>query len=439
MQDGVLSAAAEQQLDALLRSAVSSDDGPGAAVLVACGDTPIYRRALGLANVELNVALSPDNVFRIGSITKVFSAVALLQLCAGGKASLADPLSKFLPHVPNSDHVTLAQLLNHTSGLQSLNLVPGYSGNPCRSDLTTAQLVDSFMSLPPDFPPGQGCKYNNSGFVLVGAVLEVIEGKAWHEVVLAMLSVVAAPHTAYGANSLVVQGMADGYSVSQDELLTRAPYNSMTQPHAAGSLISCLDDLLAFNRALHCGQLLPAASYAAMCTPSAASRDAGLGLGMKTFTVRGQEALGHDGLINGFASMLLYMPESKLTVVVLCNTDKPPITPFALAQRIAAAVLGAPIVDAPSVDVPIEALQALAGRYRQVSAEEEPEGPTVEIVLKSGQLCVGGSRLRPLGGGVFEMKGALTRIEFVDGSSPLQLRLFLLGEGSGVAWQRVTA
>lgn len=432
MQDGALSAIAVQQLDELHRSAVT-EGGPGAAVLVARDGIPVYRHALGLASVEHNVALSPDSVFRIGSITKVFSAVALLQLCDQGKASLTDPLFKYVPRVPNSEKITLAQLLNHTSGIQSYNLVPGYMLNPCRADLTTAQLVDSIMHLPPDFPPGEDCKYNNSGFVLVGAVLEAIMGKPWHEVVLDMLSAVPAPRTSYGANSLIVKGMADGYSVGSGRELTRASYISMTQPHAAGSLISCLDDLLAFSNALHGGRLLQPATYAAMCMPSGASGE--LGLGMKLLSIRGQEALGHDGQIPGFASMMLHVPGSSLTVAVLCNTDKPPVDPNALARKIAASVMGVPFTDTPTVDISLEALEELSGRYSLLSQERLAQ--QVELVHKNGHLCVGDQSLRHVGGGKFVMQGSLLRVEFVEGSCPLQLYLFMTGEGSGVLWQRV--
>ncbi len=428
----MLSALAEQHIDELLRSAVR-EDGPGAAVLVAHDDVPIYRRAMGLANVEHNVALSPDSVFRIGSITKMFAAAALLQLCDQDKASLNDPLFKYVPHVPNSDNITLAQLLNHTSGIRSYNLVPGYMLNPCRADLTTAQLVDSFVNLPPDFTPGEDCKYSNSGFVLVGATLEAITGKPWHEAVLDMLSVVAAPRTVYGANSLVVKGMAEGYSLGPAQQVTRAPYISMTQPHAAGSLISCLDDLLAFSRALHGGRLLKPATYAAMCAPSGASSE--LGFGIKKFSIRGQEALGHDGQIPGFSSMTLCIPGCSLTVAVLCNTDKPPVDPNALARRIAASVMGAPFVDAPDVEISVEALQELSGRFSLLP--EERQGQQVELVFKNGHLCVGEQRLRHIGGCKFVMLGSLLRVEFVEGSCPLQLHLFMTGEGHGVLWQRL--
>jgi D-alanyl-D-alanine carboxypeptidase len=432
MQDGALTSLAEQQLDELLLSAVT-EGGPGAAVLVACGDTPIYRRATGLANVENSVALTPDSVFRIGSVTKMFSAAALLQLCDQGKASLTDTLHKFVPRVPNSANITLTQLLNHTSGIQSYNLVPGYMGNPCRADTTTAEMVDSFMHLPPDFPPGQHCKYNNSGFVLVGAVLEAITGKPWHEAVLDMLSTVAAPRTSYGANAVVVPRMADGYSTGTAQQLTRASYISMTQPHAAGALVSCLDDLFAFSRALHCGRLLQPATYAAMVAPSPSD----LGLGMKTLTVQTQHALGHDGSIPGFSSMLLYVPVASITVVVLCNTDSPPVDPSALARRIAACVMGTPYCNAPTVAISIEALQELSGRYCPLPPGQQ--GQQVELAVTDGHLCVGGGRLRHVGATTFVMQRSLTRLQFVDGSSPLQLRLYMSGEGSGELWQRLAA
>src|SRR5690606_5351764 len=130
---------------------------------------------------ELGVALSPDHVFRIGSVTKQFGAAAVLRLVEEGKLGLDDPLSKFLPDYPNGASISVRQLLNHTSGLKSYTGIEGVMEGPIRLDLDTAALVASFKDLPADFPPGTDWAYNDSGYVLVGAVIEAASGQAWHQ------------------------------------------------------------------------------------------------------------------------------------------------------------------------------------------------------------------------------------------------------------------
>ena len=141
---------AEQLLDAQKLAA----DGPGVTVLVARGDQLLYKGARGLASVELGVPMQPDQLMRIGSVTKQMAAAALLKQIDEGKAGLDDPLSRFLPDYPNGAQITLAQLLNHTSGVKSYTGIAGYMGIPVRNDLSTAELVKVFKDLPSDFAPG---------------------------------------------------------------------------------------------------------------------------------------------------------------------------------------------------------------------------------------------------------------------------------------------
>jgi CubicO group peptidase (beta-lactamase class C family) len=434
MQNHALSESQLRQLDDILLLA-SAPHGPGAAALVALGDTTVYRRAFGLANVENAVPLSPDCSFRIGSITKVFTSAALLQLCDQGRVALSDPLQKFVPSFPNAADISIAQLLNHSSGISGYNLAPDYMSERCRTDMTTAQLLQSFMHLPPDFAPGEQCKYSNSGFVLVGAVLEAITGRHWHEVVLDMLSTVPVPHTVFGRNERLIPGMAEGYSSSASRQLQRSAFISMTQVHAAGALVSRLDDLLAFSRVLHCGGLLQPTSYAAMTAPSACCT--AMGLGMKMIQVQGLQALGHDGQVPGFSSMMLYLPSHELTVVVLSNSDRPPADPNAVARRLAACIIGNPYVDAAEVSLTPQELLQFEGCYRALlqGCKEQQ----VCLAVESDRLCFGGQSLRYIGSGCFILPASLLHIEFVSGTQPLQLRLLADDDCTGVLWQRVSA
>ena len=166
----------------LLAEAVPDADGPAVAVLIARRDTVLFQGARGRASIELGVAATPETVFRIASVTKQFSAAALLALIDDGRATLDDPLSKYLPDFPNAASITLAQLLNHTSGVRSYTDIPGYMDTRIRADLDTAGLIAVFRDEPVDFKPGERWAYNNSGYILVGAVIEKIAGKPWHVV-----------------------------------------------------------------------------------------------------------------------------------------------------------------------------------------------------------------------------------------------------------------
>lgn len=218
-------------------------DGPGAVALIARGDKVIFREARGIASVELNVPLNPDHVLRIGSVTKQFAAAALLKLVDDGKVKLDDTLDKYLPDFPNAKAITIAQLLNHTSGVKSYTDIDGVMNGPIRRDVSTAELVDTFKDEPVDFAPGADWAYNNSGYVLVGAVIEAASGMSWDAYLTsALLAPAGLTHTQYGADDRIIQGMAQGYGKAGDALAP-ASFLSMTQPHAAGALVSTVDDL----------------------------------------------------------------------------------------------------------------------------------------------------------------------------------------------------
>ena len=153
-------AAVAAYAEKLLNDRGIAADGAGLALLVARGDLLLHRTARGSASIELGVPLKPEHRFRIGSVTKQYASATLLQLVDAGRARLDDTLSKFLPAYPGGAAITLAQLLNHSSGIKSYTGLPGYMHNPIRRDLSTAQLIDEFKHQPPDFAPGQGWAYN---------------------------------------------------------------------------------------------------------------------------------------------------------------------------------------------------------------------------------------------------------------------------------------
>ena len=344
-------------------------EAPGMAVLLARGDEVLYRGACGRANLELGVPLSPDHVFRIGSVTKQFAAAAVLKLAEDGKLSLSDPLTKFVPGYPGGDEVTVEMLLNHTSGIRSYTDIDAImSGGGIMKDLDTAQLVATFRDEKPDFEPGAGWRYNNSGYVLVGAVIEAASGKSWHAYLdEAFFKPLGMARTGYGNEAAaVIAGHVDGYT-RNGERWARAAYLSMTQPHAAGALVSTIDDLHRWNRALHEGRVLREASYRAMVTPIGKAADNDYGFGISTGTLRGVPQLQHGGGIHGFSSYLLYLPGDAVTVAVLYNADdgRPGMLGTGrIASLLAAQAIGKPYPEKKAIAVDEAALRRYEGVYR---------------------------------------------------------------------------
>nr|WP_299904696.1 serine hydrolase domain-containing protein [Sphingomonas bacterium] len=344
-------------------------DAPGGAVLVARGDTLLFRAARGEADVAGHVPLRPDSVFRIGSVTKQFAAAGLLKLVEAGTVKLEDPLSKYVPDYPGGDRISVLQLLNHTSGIRSYTSLKGYMDGPVRRDLTTAQMIQVFRNETPPSEPGAKWEYNNSGYVLVGAVIEAASGQPWHAYLdRVFFKPLGMRHTGYALDPSRLARQVKGYSYEGDKLVPARPI-SMTQPHAAGALVSNVDDLFRWNRALHEGRVLQSATYAQMITPVGKAVDVGYGFGLFDGMVRRSKALWHGGGIFGFISSLNYLPGPDISVVVLENDDQDNDriggdSADIFARRLAAKALGDPYPAMQAVAVGAAILQGAEGVYR---------------------------------------------------------------------------
>jgi len=357
----------KRQAQSLLASAVDAN-APGMVILVTRGDEVLFRGARGRANVELDVPLSPDDVFRIGSNTKPFTATTIYALSEHGRLALSDPLSRFLPMFPNAAQITVEELLCHTSGIKDYTEMDGYFDAAIRTEASTSQLVDMFKDLPADFAPGTDWKYSNSGYVLLGAIIENVTGKAWHASIRDLLTApLALSHTTYDDGSALIAHRAAGYSIDADGRTVNAPYMSMTQAAAAGGLVSSADDLAHWMRALHSGKVLRADSYRRMTTPAPlpSGRTGDSACGLETLRVRGESAFEHVGRDPGFMSETLFLPESAIGVVVLTNTDSPHADITVIAAKLAAIALGRPYPQRKPVALTQAQMQALTGEYQR--------------------------------------------------------------------------
>lgn len=360
----------------------ANDAGPGAVVLIAKGGAVIYRGARGRAHLELGVDLAPDQAFRVASVTKMFTAATVLKLAEAGKLSLDDKLAAYVPDVPNGDRITLRQLLNHTAGVADIvhTITPGFA----RRDVDTEALLVDIRQRAPAFTPGTRWAYSNAGFILLGAVIEKVTGKPWHE---AVREQVVAPlgltHTVYGAGGPLIPGRVAGYTrdVKTGTVRNANPISSSI-PAAAGGLVSTADDLRLWMRALVAGRLLDPVSLAAMETPgpelpggSAAYR---YGLGLYVWRVRGEPMIGHTGQIDGFTAMVAYLPGQDATIVVLANDDE--FDAQTLGRRLAGIVVGDPYAVVASVAPSSDEMTALTGTYRF------PDGEVETLSVKNGKL-----------------------------------------------------
>ncbi|GHA84144.1 serine hydrolase domain-containing protein [Cognatilysobacter bugurensis] len=416
-------------------------DGPGAAVLVVKGDKVLFRGARGEANVEADVPLTADSTFQIASVTKQFAAAALLTLADEGKVALGDPLSKYLPDYPGGDAITIEQLLDHTSGIKNFTAIEGAMEGAVSRELTTQQLVDYFKHHTPDFQPGAGWKYNNSGYVLVGAVIEAVTHKPWHAYVEdALLDPHGLDDTGYAADATIAPAVVAGYTHVDGRPVAPSVQFHLTQAHAAGALASTVDDLADWNRALHSGRVLKPTTYNRMVTPTGRGKEGDYGFGIGRGSVRGQEVLEHSGRMYGYMSRLLYLPDSQTTVVVLHNSDSPGDRghPDTVARRLAAAAIGKPYPLVVPVELGSDALRVYEGVYR-VDDESTRTLRVVDGVLTAQRSGSEPLPLIPVGSDTFYYQGSFTyfTLERDEAGALVAMRFFADGEGVGDLAPRV--
>lgn len=356
--------AQQEPFDAIMKAAFQ-DDKPGAAAIVVKDGKTIYKAARGMADLELNVPLKVDMVFRIGSITKQFTAAAIMILAEEGKLSLEDEITKFLPDYPtNETKITLRHLLDHTSGIRSYTSMPKWMETKIKQDLTPQELIDGFKNEPMDFKPGEKFQYNNSAYVILGAVIEKASGMTYAEFIQKRIfDAVGMSNSYYGDHEDIIPNRASGYDGTAEQP-KNAQYLSMTQPYAAGSLLSTVEDLAKWNAALFNNRVINAESLELMTTAGKLNdgSETEYGLGLFLGEVRGHQSIFHGGGIFGYVCMGVYLPEHDVYVAVLCNsTFKPPVHE---GMRMAALAAGDPIPEFKAVERSEEELRQFVGVYK---------------------------------------------------------------------------
>lgn len=357
----------QARADAILNGSYPAD-GPGAAVIIMRRGQVIYRGGRGLADIGTHRPITPATVFRLGSLTKQFTAAVILQLVAEGRLSLEDPISKFFPDYPRPGATaTVRQLLNHTSGIQSYTDIPGFmtEANTNRAH-STAEMIALFRDLPSPTPPGQAWAYNNSGYVMLGAIIERVTGKSWHQAVAERITGPLGLRTiGYGVDREGGAAMAHGYS-EDDGHVAPARLIHMSVPHAAGGLVGTVGDLARWSQALHHGRVVRPDLYRLMTspTPMPDGHSEPYGFGLQTGHLRGREVIEHSGGIFGFSTYATYIPSEDLFVAVFANSDQAASSPGSVDYRLAALALGDPYPAFTRMQADMAALAPLFGVYR---------------------------------------------------------------------------
>lgn len=351
-------------VDSLFEHNIKSD-GPGAAVLVARDGKILFQNGYGLADIAHHVPVTAETKFRIGSISKQFTAAAVLKLQEQGELSVEDKLSKYFPDFPRGGEVKLRHLLTHTSGMHNYTAKPDFMEKVTNA-ITADALIKWFENDKFDFDPGQKWSYCNSGFFLLGCIVEKVSGQSYEDFLRkAFFEPLGMKNTGVHHSDQALQHVALGY----DGGPKRAINWDMSWAGGAGALYSTVGDLYRWNEAVFHGKVLSERSLAAAFTPvkTAETKEydptEGYGYGWAIGKLRGARQISHGGGLNGFQSHLLRIPVKNFTVVVLEN-GAPNALPQPLADFATEICLGTELEARPrSVKLAPGALDLVVGRY----------------------------------------------------------------------------
>ncbi|MDC8003369.1 serine hydrolase [Aureisphaera galaxeae] len=337
---------------------------PGATVLVAEKGKVIYRKAFGMANLELDVAMRPEHVFEIGSITKQFTTVSILMLMEEGKLSLTDEITKFMPDYPtNGKKITVHHLMNHTSGIKSYTEMQSFFSR-AREDMSPTELIDVFKNEPMDFDPGEQYHYNNSAYIILGHIIEVVSEKTYAEFIEERIfEPLKMKDSYYGSHSTIIKNRADGYQPTENGY-RNADYLSLTLPYAAGSIMSNVDDMLKWQQALHNNTLISEKSKQLAFTNYKLNDGKPIyyGYGFSVDEVNGTPSIEHGGGIFGYETYAIYVPSKDLYAVIL--TNKNGRGPTDITIEVAAHALGTPYAKTSQKKVSEKEMKQWVGTYQ---------------------------------------------------------------------------
>jgi len=321
------------RMEQVIQSHVSAGTFMGT-VLVARDGAIVLNKAYGMANLELDVPNTPATKFRLGSITKQFTAASILLLEERGKLKIDDKVKTYLPDAPMAwDRITVFNLLTHTSGIPNFTALADYNTiklSARTADSSVAAVRDKTL----DFGPGEKMSYSNSGYLVLGDIIEKVSGQSYEQFVADnIFTPLGMIDSGYDSNTAVIKRRASGY-IKTPEGYVNAGYIHMSIPHAAGALYSTTGDLLKWEQTLFAGKVVSKASLDRMITPFKNN----YALGLTSTIVNGRRVISHGGGIDGFNTHLAYYPDTKTVIVALSNVNG--TAPGQIASQLGAVMHG---------------------------------------------------------------------------------------------------
>lgn len=408
------------------------DTMPGASVLVSRNGDIIYRKGFGYADIEKKIPVTPDTKFKIGSVSKQFTAVAILKLQEEGRIKTGDKLSKYIPDFPRGNEVTIYQLLTHTSGIHDYNSTPGLD---MTKPVTPQALLDIIKKLPYDFNPGERYLYNNSGYFILGYIVAQLSGKTLSEYLNeTFFKPLGMKNSGIYETNIVLNNEAQGYSMNAG-MVKKADFQEMSWASGVGSIYSTTEDLYKWNEAVFNGKVLSEATLKTAFTQAVLNSGAKVdyGFGWFLITDRGFKFIQHSGGVSGFSAYLERQPDNNLTVCVLLNSLPSPegiqpilngqaISEFILRDKMEKQNIGMDMVVSENI------LKKYVGRYNYGQAM------AMWVTLKDKQLfgqmtMMEASLLTPVSENEFYFKARNAKIKFVTDSSSKVDRLFQYQNG----------
>lgn len=312
----------DSKIDGLLSNLFQDNNGPGGVFLVAKGGRPIYRKAFGKANLELGVNMTPENVFQLGSMTKQFTAIAILKLAEEKRLNLYDSVSKYIPDYPQGNKITIHHLLTHTSGIKDFTKMKALQ-EVAQKDFSPKQMVDFFKNEQVDFAPGEKFDYNNSGYVVLGYIIELVSGSTYKNYINKNIFEPAGMiHSRYADDAAIIKGRAYGYQKKKTGYVNKSKI-SFTIPYSSGSLMSTADDMLKWQNALNRNLIVDAKTFGKAFNNYKLNSGETLsyGYGWHLKEINGTPIREHGGSIFGFKTMGVYIPSKDIYVIGLTNCD----------------------------------------------------------------------------------------------------------------------
>lgn len=428
-----------KEIDSYLNGQIRSNQ-PGMAVLVAKNGNLLFRKGFGKANLEWNIPIETNTVFQIGSITKLFTVIGILQLVERQQLSLEDPIQKYIPTFPNNGNsITIEHLLTHTAGIKDYYSMTHPDPNALRRDFKPIEIINFFKDEPLEFDPGIKSSYTNSGYFLLGYIIEVVSGLPYEKFIQEnIFEPVGMKNSYYGDYAKVIPNRANSYS-EKEGVFENGEFISMSVPYAAGALLSTVEDLYLWHSALFSNELLSkdqlAKSFTAYLLNDGTKGDFGYGWFVDYVQVNGSPTLAHSGGISGFNSLIMYLPKEDILVLTLSNFREAKVEE--ITTQVAALATGNKSTNEPQISY--ELLNAYKGKYAmssdtmRIAEIKELEGKLIIEVRNEWK-----AELTPVSDSIFNVKNVKPKatLEFAKDEKDEVVK-FVINQGGLFEWVKI--